>query len=183
MIGIVAPKQSGKDTSADYLVQKYNYEKQSFANPLKQCCKAMFSLSDAQLNDPILKETPDDRWFGATPRTILQFVGTNLFRNQLNEIMPNINKDVHIYAFKNWYENNKNKKIVIADVRFLNEAEFVKQNNGILIKINRNTKQPTDNHQSEIELQSIKCDYIIDNNGTLEELYCKIDEIININNY
>lgn len=177
MIGFVGKKSSGKDTAGDYLVKKYNFEKQSFANPLKRCCKEMFSLTDEQLNDPILKETPDPRWFGATPRQILQYVGTDLLRNQLKNIIPNIGENVHINAFKLWYENNKHKKIVLCDVRFLNEANMIKENGGILIKIYRGENKTKDLHQSEMELEKIKCDIIIDNNGSLEELYATLDSI------
>ncbi len=178
MIGFVGKKSSGKDTSGDYLVEKYGFEKQSFAYPLKKCCKEMFALTDAQLNDPILKETPDPRWYGATPRQILQFVGTDLFRNQLETIMPNIGNSVHINAFKLWYDNNKDKKIVLCDVRFLNEADMIKKSGGTLIRVNRGENKKVDLHQSEIELDQIKCDYIIDNNDSLDKLYEKLDNIM-----
>jgi hypothetical protein len=171
MIGIVGRKGSGKDTCGDYLVAKHGYIKQSFANPLKRACKEMFSLSDAQLNDPVLKETPDPRWNGATPRQILQFVGTDLFRNQLSGIIPNIGEDVHIQAFKIWFQNQPNKKIVLCDIRFKNEAKFVKENGGILIKVARNCASNNDLHVSEVELESIICDFYIENNGTFDELY------------
>ena len=73
-IGIIGKKSSGKDTTGDYLVEKYNFEKQSFDNPLKKCCMEMFNMTWEQVNDPILKETPLPQWYNATQRKLLQII-------------------------------------------------------------------------------------------------------------
>ena len=43
LIGLVGRKRHGKDTVADYLTQKYNFTKDSFASPLKKTLKELFS--------------------------------------------------------------------------------------------------------------------------------------------
>ena len=73
-----------------------------------------------------------------------------------------------------WFNNN-NCKFVITDVRFQNEAEFIKKYGGILIEIDRNTGI-IDEHISENNI--IICDYKINNNSTLISLYKNIDKII-----
>jgi len=58
LIGFLAKKRHGKDTSADYLVKKYNYKKLSFAKPIKDACKILFGFTDEQLYGN-LKEVKD----------------------------------------------------------------------------------------------------------------------------
>lgn len=179
LIGIIGKKGSGKDTTADYLISKYNFIKKSFADPLKKACKELFLLSDEQLYGKE-KEIPDNRWYNCTPRIMLQYVGTDLLRDQLNIIMPELNKNIFINHFKLWYNKEKdfNKYIVIPDVRFINEMETIRELNGIIIKIERNNNND-DMHISEKEMEQITLfDYIIDNNGTKNDLYKKIDSLI-----
>lgn len=79
---------------------------------------------------------------------------------------------------------------VITDVRFPNEFDAIKQRDGIVIRVNRNTKFQYDNlndmisdtileqHPSEIALDNHSFDYTIDNNGTIEELIENVKEIL-----
>lgn len=48
---------AGKDTAADRLVTAHGFVKVRFAGPLKRATGLIFNLSDAQLNDNVLKET------------------------------------------------------------------------------------------------------------------------------
>ena len=101
LFGIMGQKGSGKDTCADFLIENHNYIKFSFADCLKRACKEIFLLSDEQLYGTIQqKETPDPRWHHTTPRKIMQYVGTDLLRNNLNTIMPGIGMDVFIHHFR-----------------------------------------------------------------------------------
>ena len=66
---------------------------------------------------------------------------------------------------------------IVTDVRYQNEADHIKNKGGILIRVNRNTHN-NDNHKSEIDLDDYnKFDFIIDNNGSVEELIKKVIEI------
>ena len=54
---------SGKDTVADYLVQKYNFTKISFADELKRIAKQVFGFSNETLWGPSeLRNIPDKRY-------------------------------------------------------------------------------------------------------------------------
>lgn len=168
LIGIIGKKESGKDTVGDYLVKNFEYQKYSFALPLKKVCKELFLLEDNQLTEHKLKEQIDIRW-GMSPRQMLQKVGTDLIRN-------NIDEDFWIKHFKFWYKTNKGN-VVVTDCRFQNEVDIIKELGGIIIKINRNT-QRSDKHISE-DVDTLKgIDYILDNNDTKENLYKSIIELI-----
>lgn len=184
LIGLMGIKKSGKDTCADYLVSNFGFEKKSFADPLKAACAELFMFDNSQIyGTQEQKETPDPRWFGCTPRLALQFVGTELLRNNLEKIMPGLGKNIFTHRFKLWFEEatrkNPNLCIVIADVRFQNEVDFIQSLGGHVIKIDRPSVQTNDMHQSEVELQSITSyDELITNTGTLAEFYAKIVNII-----
>ena len=115
-----------------------------------------------------------------TYRELLQYLGTELLRNQLHKNVwinslfskykptPTFEYS-SIVEFPNW---------IISDVRFKNECKAIKDRNGILIKINRDIGiQST--HQSEIELDSYTdWDYEINNNGSIEDLIKQVKDIL-----
>ena len=81
---------------------------------------------------------------------------------------------------------------IITDMRFPNEMEAVKNRGGITIRVNSNFQRFTDgsymvknktffkeyNHVSETALNDAKFDYVIDNNGSIEDLILKVKEIL-----
>ena len=109
-----------------------------------------------------------------TPRLLLQLVGTDLFRNQLH---PNTWVTA---TFANYQNNNW----IITDMRFPNELEAIKKRNGITIRINRGPIERTGKmiqepeHISETALDNAKFDYVIENDGTIEELIEQVKKIL-----
>jgi len=176
IIGLTASKRSGKDTLADYLVKEHGYIKMSFAEPLKEICRILFDFTDEQLHGD-KKEEIDEYW-KVTPRKVLQFIGTDLLRDQLSNIMPDIGNNIWLEIMKKKILKNPNQKIVIADLRFNNEIEFIKELGGIIIRINR-TNNNNDNHESEKLINTFNVDYELNNNGTKEDLYKQMFNIIN----
>lgn len=168
VIGISGKKGHGKDTFADYLVDKYGFKKYTFGNLLKKTIKILFSMSDEQLYGE-KKEDVDDFW-GYSSRQLLQIIGTDLLRNQFDENI--FTKSLYKKIIEDDY-----KKIVISDVRFENEKNMVESIGGIIYRINRNTIKNNDNHISEKALDHIEFK-TIENNSTIGELYKKIDNII-----
>ena len=180
-IGLVGTKGSGKDTLADYLVLNKQFIKYSFANPVKDISKILFDLDESQLNG-INKEIIDKRW-GISPRVIFQRLGTEFGQYKIYELFPELkskikSRQLWIRLFEIFLEKHSDKNIVIADVRFKHEVDFLKKLNFNLIKINRD-KLNIDSHISEIELNSItNIDYTINNNGTKEKLYYNFEKFI-----
>lgn len=190
IIGITGRKGSGKDTIADHLISKYGFEKLSFAKPLKDMCKLVFNFTEEQVNGD-LKEVIDPQW-NQTPRVILQYVGTDLFRNQMNKILDNIGDNFWVQNLKlrclQKIKENKDCKLVITDVRFPNEFELIKELNGQMIRVLRvfslkeeDFTETSDSHISETSLDDAVCDYNIINDSSLDSLYRKIDDIEMIN--
>lgn len=181
IIGLCAKKQNGKDTMADYLCQKYKFIKLTFASPLKEACKLLFGFTSEQVNGD-KKEVIDSRW-GVTPRTVLQFVGTDLFRKQIKTIIPDIEDNFWVICLKNSIEQilkkYPNARIVISDVRFPNEIKMIQKMSGKTVKIIRQSMNNIiDQHSSEKMIDDIRCDFTIENNGTKEQFYEKINKFV-----
>ena len=49
IIGIIGNKGTGKDTLGEHLINKYNYTRYGFGDPVKQICKILFNLEIEQL--------------------------------------------------------------------------------------------------------------------------------------
>lgn len=178
IIGLLSKKRHGKDTFADHIVKNYNFQKYSLADPLKQACKSLFDFNDEQLFGD-LKEEKDDFW-KVSPRVIMQYLGTDIFRKDLRKILPDIGDNFWINKFKQKSLKNRNISYVVADVRFQNEVDIIHELDGIVIKIERpSLEADTDLHSSEKNIDSIKnYDFLVENNSTKEEYYQKIDKFM-----
>lgn len=177
LIGILGRKHHGKDTISDYLVDKYNFTKIAIGDPLKEACRILFDFNNDQLYGD-KKEEIDEYW-GTSPRKVYQYIGTDIFRNDINKIM-NIDDKFWVKKLLNTY-NKIDGNVVVSDVRFQNEVDIIKENNGIVIKVVRpNYKYDSnDTHISENAIDEIKnYDYLIINDKGINELYFEIEKII-----
>jgi len=179
LIGITGLKRHGKDTIADYLIMKYKYIKYSLADNTKNAAAILFGFTKRQLYGD-LKEVKDEFW-GITPREILQFLGTEVLRKQIQTIMPHIGDRFHILNTERYLKDMTGEKIVIADVRFQNEVDMIKKMNGVIIKVIRPDyyNHKFNNHESETNIYKLDgIDYIVYNSNTLDKLYKSIDLIM-----
>lgn len=165
IIAFTGKKYSGKDTCSDILVSEYGFIKKSFAEPLKKVCKDIFLLTENQVNGSE-KEIIDQRW-GCSPRVIMQKVATELFRDELKKYI-NIPESVWVYNMRLFLEQNRDKNIVISDLRFPDEGKMIKEFGGIIICLNRNNDIGLDNHVSEN--YNISGNYTINNNRNIDVL-------------
>lgn len=67
----------------------------------------------------------------------------------------------------------------ITDCRFQNEVDSVKQMGGIIVKIKRDVAS-YDGHVTETEIADTDCDFVIENNGTIEEFSDRIATFLNL---
>jgi hypothetical protein len=81
LVGVCGKKGAGKNSCVPNLDGKEEY---SFARKLKDASKLWFTLTEAQV-DGHLKDTVDAR-YGYTPREFLQWLGTDIMRNEFSAI-------------------------------------------------------------------------------------------------
>jgi hypothetical protein len=155
--------RSGKDTSVDYLQDKYGGKKIKFADPIYD----ILYYAQNRLDLPIGKD-----------RKFLQWVGTEWARNQDPDIFVK-------QAIKEVSSIKQN--CYCSDLRFINEFNALKKDGWTCVKINRKIENKPDEeynkHVSENELNNIddsEWDYVIENNGTIEELYSRLELIVKL---
>jgi len=203
IIGICGFIGSGKDTVADYLVNFHEFRRESFASTLKDAVSAVFGW-DRTLLEGRTKEAREwreqvDPWWAErldmptlTPRWVLQYWGTEVCRKAFHD-------DIWIASLENKLRNSKDH-VVISDCRFPNEIASIKNAGGLIVWVRRgelpdwyqyavaanqlgsnlalNELKMRKIHASETAWVGTDFDYEIDNNGTIDDLYQKIQSIV-----
>jgi 50S ribosomal subunit-associated GTPase HflX len=177
IIGLTGYAQSGKDTVANILVEKYGFERIAFADPIRDMLFEMNpNYNDTLLQQAVTSQGWDEVKKNSIVRRMLQNLGVGA-RKVLGE-------DVWIIAALRKIDD-VNKHYVITDVRFENEAVIINQLNGKLWRVIRPGVEAVNNHISEHEMNGYKVDGELHNGGTLEELKLSIklqmDLLLNAN--
>jgi hypothetical protein len=203
IIGISGKISSGKDTTADIIKSMdvdSKWQIKKFAYKLKQIASIISGIPIHLFEDQGFKETyMSDAWDlyikedktlisenGAynsqrhvkiKVRDFLQKIGTEAMRDGLhyntwvNALMVDYKKTKNSdeeYVMPNW---------IITDVRFPNEYDAIKKHNGIIIRVNRDSTI-TNNHVSETALDNHEFDYVINNNGSISDLYNNVTNFL-----
>jgi len=190
LIGVVGLIGSGKGTVSDRLEQKHHFRKDSFAKSLKDAVSSMFNWDREMLEGKTdesraWREKPDVFWskrFGkdVTPRWVLQYFGTEVMRQGMHD-------SIWIDSCMARYDG---KPTVIADTRFENEIKIIREMGGSILLVKRGQDPdwftdyvegnvvPKNVHLSEYAWAKSEYDHLITNDGTLENLHSKIDDLI-----
>jgi hypothetical protein len=105
-----------------------------------------------------------------TPRLILQLLGTEGGRDVIH---PNI------WVNATLGDLTENDFSIITDTRFPNEVQGIKRKKGIVVRITRPSIVSTSTHPSETSLNNYTdWDYVIVNDGTMEELEEKVKQML-----
>lgn len=168
-IGITGKIGAGKDTLAQWLQDNCfdgSAAITSFAAPLKQACYAVFGWSEEIMNNRTTKEAVDPFW-GFSPRQAAQLLGTEGMRHLFGD-------DVWIKALQRRLDGDLAAigTIIIPDVRFENEARFIREQGGRIIhmEIAADTvtlSAQTKAHASEQGVAFVDGDALIENNKRL----------------
>jgi tRNA uridine 5-carbamoylmethylation protein Kti12 len=162
IIGLTGYAQSGKDTVAQTLVEKYKYERVAFADAIREILYDMNpNFRDTLLQQAVNNHGWDEVKKDPAVRRMLQNLGVGA-RKVLGD-------DVWVVAALRKLDDI-NQNYVITDVRFENEAVMIKQLKGELWRVKRPGIEAVNNHISEHEMDGYKVDRILHNGGTLEEL-------------
>lgn len=169
--------QQGKTTSAKYLADKHEYRIASFATPINSMIESMLSCLGMQHKDVVyyMRHAKEDviPGIGVSYRHLARTLGTEWGRQYVGD-------SVWINSFIARFHNTKHVPFCVDDLRFQNEAACLREFGFILVKIVRNTDRDglRDTHESDVNLANFTdWDYVIENNGTLNDLYQSLDKI------
>ena len=175
LIGIAAPARSGKDTVADILAEK-DYLKYSFAGPLKEGIISMFGLTSEHVDGGLKEEVLP--WLGVSPRYLMQTLGTDWARDIVN---PDTWLILAEMKWKSLVENRGRCAVsgmVVSDVRFDNEADWIRKNGGEIWHIVRPELNKVLDHASESGIVVSTEDKLLFNDGTIQELGMQVNVML-----
>lgn len=176
IIAICGLKRSGKDTVANIIENTTCFKKTHIATTLKQVCKLLFNFTDDQLNGDT-KDSIDER-LGITPRSAMQYFGTDIMQYQMDALLPNCGRNFWIDNFIQ--KHTKNDLLIIADMRFLHEYKALKEKYGnslLVIKVTNKHAKNDCTHSSEVEWNDIPHDVLIKNDSCMKKLKMKVNLI------
>lgn len=162
LIGIMGLARVGKDTATAHLCDTYGMESYAFADPIKSMLTGVFGdlFRDGD------REAPID-WLGKSPRQLMQTLGTEWGREIVH---PDLWVLVADQMWKKYQEIGWGAGVVLSDVRFRNEAEWVLAQGGLLISLSRDGVAAVATHVSEQNIPFDLANVSLENNGTVEEL-------------
>lgn len=168
IIGLTGLAGSGKD-SVRALLEQHGYTGLAFADPIRDMLRTLFTAtgtSTEYMLDRALKEERIPN-IGTSYRVLAQTLGTEWGRS----IDPNFWLRITGATIDASLQDSFGPvQIVISDVRFPNEADFIRQRGGQIWHVVRPGTQPVRAHESEAHALTIPADYTILNNGTLADL-------------
>lgn len=171
--------QQGKSTIAKYLATTHGYHALSFASPLLEMVETFLmhhGLSMEEI-DYYCKQAKEISipGVGRSYRHLARTLGTEWGRKLIKET-------TWLDAFEQKFDrHSSHKAICVDDLRFRNEAALLKRKGFILVQVVRKDARNgiQDTHQSDIDLASFAdWDHTISNDGTFDELYQSVSEII-----
>lgn len=177
-IALVGKMRSGKDTIAEYANEHYFFARFAFGDGIREVCRLLF---------------PEQMKDGSKPRSLLQGVGQLMRQLEpdvwVNKCFSEIKEEE--VAFAKVIKHDC-LDVIITDLRQPNEFKRCKEEGFIIIKVhcddelrlqrilsqNDQFDMKDLHHETEIHIDSYDCDFVINNDGSLEDLYKQFDEIV-----
>ena len=157
IIGIIGAERVGKDTLADYVVEKYGFKKYNFATPIKQIANIIFPHWDsADLDKDVI-----DQQTKIKPRDFYKWLGTDICQIEMFKQFPALLQ--YIKPRSTWSHlmtqtvQNSTDNWIIPDVRFIHEADAIIALGGILINVTSTSTSTST--QSTYEIDQILTNY------------------------
>lgn len=174
LIGLHGAIGAGKDTVASRLKEAHGFWGLSFAGPVKDMLINGLGLPREAFTDRNLKEDIIP-WLGKSPRDLMRSLGTEWGRGLVSEDIW-VNKcSLSIGLVRHAMRDRA--AIVVTDVRYPNEADFIRSRGGKVWHIARQ-QQDRIEHTSDIKLIPKPGDSIVSNNGTLQDLHAEIERAL-----
>lgn len=164
LIGLCGAAGCGKTTVAEGLRDRHGFKILSFADPLYEAVSAITGVPVERLKDRAVKEV-ELAGVGKSPRFLLQTLGTDWGREM-------VDRDIWVKAAMTRVTGDED--VVIADVRFDNEADAIRDRGGQVLYVVRPgwrcLRDEEASHASEQGVSVEKIDGYVTNDGTVDHL-------------
>ena len=179
------------------------YKKLAFADPLKKMLAVLLNISVDKFNDRNFKEhyvvdiatlqyaldSYMDKMSDSKFNKLVKLLDPSLTKSNLTirQLMQYFGTQVmqNYFGRRVWINStlkHASEYTIITDLRFKAEYEAIKNVNGIIIYVNRPNCE-FGQHASEREMEELlldnKYDYVINNNGTMNDLFNSVKKICN----
>ena len=164
IIGLAGRARAGKSTAAELLLRigagRYLY---SFADPIRDMLLAGLDIDLDSAYWQMRKEDPIARFGGHSPRSLMQTLGTDWGRERVH---PDLWLTLAGDALQ-----ARGLGMIVADVRFDNEAAWIRRQGGVVLHIERGKAPPVRAHASEAGVQQLPGDLRVFNESTIDSLH------------
>jgi dephospho-CoA kinase len=175
-IALCGKFRSGKDAVAAFLTENYGYTRFAFGDELKRYAHELFDVPDGE------KPRELYQWFGQTMRQRDPAIWTRLLFDRI----------MYEYGMREEFKTESSFHAVLSDLRQPNEFSALRERGYTIIRV----MCPDDlriqralaagdvfdaatlSHDTESHIDGFAVDYEIVNDGTLDELYAKVDAVI-----
>lgn len=171
LIGISGKIGSGKDEVVRIVneITSNAYQVKRFSGKLKQIVELMTGVPADQMNRQDVKTMSlGPEWDYMTVRDLLIRIGTEGMRDR-------VHKDAWVNALFNDYDDRK--YWIVPDTRFPNEFNAIRNRGGIVVRIERPGVK-CNGHESETAIDGFDFDYVLKNDGTLDDLQRQVLEML-----
>lgn len=174
IIGLSGYAQSGKDTVAGMLMGIHGYKRVAFADKIREFLLEIDPLIMHRGLDYRLQDIVESKKWDAAKvefpevRRLLQDLGVGARK---------------LFGDNFWIEQalrdyQESDKVVIADVRFKNEAEFLVSKGAKIWRVNRINVKAANGHISEVDMDDWDFDGVIENNSDMPNLIKQVRSLL-----
>lgn len=186
VVGICGKAGSGKDTIAEYLDRRSPQDelwvhKFALADLVKDVASHVFDVDRKLFDNREFKERELTSLPNYSPRKLAQLVGTDCFRDVFGIW-------VWVAALHRKLQNIQlvSDAVIITDIRFQSEMQWILEQDGILVRVERDAAPVINSHISEMIPPISFCQnaveayggslVVIENNGSLVDLHQAIEK-------
>ena len=179
IVGLCGRAGAGKDSVAGVLVDRFGFSSYSLAAEIKSCLVDLDPFIPINNRPVRLSELLLDSSLEVLKRSypevrrLLQVLGAEVVRARVESFWVDRIEDRLLVE--------RPERVVITDVRFENEIEWVRYLGGMVFCVERDgvhDEHAGAKHSSELGVDDRFVDSVINNSGSLEDLVCVVDKVM-----
>jgi hypothetical protein len=173
LIGLTGRAGSGKSTVASMLADEFSFTELAFAEPILDMVCALFGVAGvdgAWAVERALKELPTP--LGYSYRQLAQSLGTEWGRALGPDFW------VRVMELRVQHPELATENVVISDVRFPNEAQWITSRGGIVVRVLRHDLPDVRAHESESHVDTLPITTELLNYGSKATLFDQVDRLV-----